>query len=245
MVPAARIVRNMNTVGEDFNLALERVCSDTISANAETTDREGAFPSKSIAALQAAGLLGALSSQESGGLGLGLDGAARVVQRVAEECGSTAMVLTMHYCGVAVLEAYGDAQVRREAAFGTHLSTLAFSEAGSRSHFWAPGSTAESRNGKVELNAQKSWVTSASNATGVRLVIASAGRRGAEYLVAGACIDERSPRPRTVRGSRVARQRFVTGVRGRGSGAVHDHAWFRRTGFRHHDGRGSAGVCNA
>lgn len=156
----------MNTVGEDFNLALERVCSDTISANAETTDREGAFPSKSIAALQAAGLLGALSSQESGGLGLGLDGAARVVQRVAEECGSTAMVLTMHYCGVAVLEAYGDAQVRREAAFGTHLSTLAFSEAGSRSHFWAPGSTAESRNGKVELNAQKSWVTSASNATG-------------------------------------------------------------------------------
>jgi alkylation response protein AidB-like acyl-CoA dehydrogenase len=65
-----------------------------------------------------------------------------------------------------VLEAYGDAQVRREAATGTHLSTLAFSEAGSRSHFWAPTSTAESRNGNIELNAAKSWVTSASHASG-------------------------------------------------------------------------------
>ena len=69
---------------------------------------------------------------------LGLHGAARIVRRVAEECGSTAMVLTMHYCGVAVLEAHGASEVRREAATGAHLSTLAFSEAGSRSHFWAP-----------------------------------------------------------------------------------------------------------
>jgi alkylation response protein AidB-like acyl-CoA dehydrogenase len=156
----------MNNLGEDHNAALERICSETISANAEAVDREGAFPSESIAALQSAGVLGALSSKESGGLGLGLNGAARVVQRVAEECGSTAMVLTMHYCGVAVLEAYGNAQIRREAASGVHLSTLAFSEAGSRSHFWAPSSTAELRNGNVELNAAKSWVTSASHATG-------------------------------------------------------------------------------
>src|SRR4051812_11603133 len=119
----------MKTAGEDNNAALERICSGTIAANAETVDRDSAFPSESIASLQSAGLLGALSSQESGGLGLHLNGAARVVQRVAEECGSTAMVLTMHYCGVAVLEAYGDAHVRREAAAGIHLSTLAFSEA--------------------------------------------------------------------------------------------------------------------
>lgn len=128
-------------------------------------DREGSFPSESIAALASAGLLGALSSKESGGLGLGLNGAAHIVQRVAEDCGSTAMVLTMHYCGVAVLEAQGDPQVRREAASGAHLSTLAFSEAGSRSHFWAPSSTAESHNGRVELNAAKSWITSSSHAT--------------------------------------------------------------------------------
>ena len=90
----------MNNVGEDYNAALDRICSETIAANADAVDREGAFPSDSIAALQSAGLLGALSSKESGGAGLRLSGAARVVQRVAEECGSTAMVLTMHYCGV-------------------------------------------------------------------------------------------------------------------------------------------------
>ncbi|HZN25126.1 MAG TPA: acyl-CoA dehydrogenase, partial [Burkholderiales bacterium] len=123
------------------------------------------FPSASITALKNAGLLGALSSAASGGLDLGLAGAARIVGRVAEECGSTAMVLTMHYSGVAVLEAHASIDVRREAAAGSHLSTLAFSEAGSRSHFWAPNSTAEERDGKVVLNAAKSWVTSASNTT--------------------------------------------------------------------------------
>ena len=168
MLSAGRLqnARNMNTVAEDYNTALERICSKTIAEHADAVDRKGIFPSESIAALRSAGLLGALSSTDSGGLGLGLNETARIVQRVAEECGSTAMVLTMHYCGVAVLEAHGDAEVRREAASGAHLSTLAFSEAGSRSHFWAPTSTAESRNGSIELNAAKSWITSASNATG-------------------------------------------------------------------------------
>jgi len=109
--------------------------------------------------------MGALSSADSGGLGLGLTGAARIVRRIAEECGSTAMVLTMHYCGVAVLEAHGPKEVRTAAAAGTHLSTLAFSESGSRSHFWAPVSTASEFDGQIRLNASKSWVTSAAHAT--------------------------------------------------------------------------------
>jgi alkylation response protein AidB-like acyl-CoA dehydrogenase len=42
---------------------------------------------------------------------------------------------------------------------------LAFSEAGSRSHFWVPTSTATSDgNSKVTLDAQKSWITSAGEA---------------------------------------------------------------------------------
>jgi len=155
----------MHTTPEPFEAAIERVCSTTIAETAAAVDRDGSFPLQSIQALQAAGLLGALSSLESGGLGLGLAGAARVVRRVAEECGSTAMVLTMHYCGAAVLEAHAPIEVRREAASGRHFSTLAFSESGSRSHFWAPVSTAETHNGHIRLNASKSWVTSASYAT--------------------------------------------------------------------------------
>jgi alkylation response protein AidB-like acyl-CoA dehydrogenase len=145
----------MNTTAQTYEAALEQACT-TIANNSAAVDRDGIFPSASIEALRASGLMGALSATESGGLGLGLVGAARVVRRVAEECGSTAMVLTMHYCGAAVLEAYGTSEVRREAASGSHLSTLAFSEAGSRSHFWAPISTAR----RVVLNADKSWVTS-------------------------------------------------------------------------------------
>jgi alkylation response protein AidB-like acyl-CoA dehydrogenase len=155
----------MNTIAETYDAALERACSGPIATSAAAVDRDGSFPSESINALTSAGLLGVMSSRDAGGLGLGLHGAARVVQRVAEECGSTAMVLTMHYSGVAVLEQYASLEVRQAAASGRHLSTLAFSEAGSRSHFWAPMSTAALRDGRVTLNASKSWVTSASKAT--------------------------------------------------------------------------------
>ena len=41
------------------------------------------------------------------------------------------------------------------------MSTLAFSEAGSRSHFWAPLSRAQRNGNGVHINAKKSWVTSA------------------------------------------------------------------------------------
>ncbi|MCC6590834.1 MAG: acyl-CoA dehydrogenase [Bryobacterales bacterium] len=148
----------------NYDAALERACA-TIAEQATPVDRDGAFPTASINALKAAGLLGAVSAKEVGGLGLGLAGAGRIVRRVGEECGSTAMVLTMHYCGAAVLEAYAPADVRRAAATGDHFSTLAFSESGSRSHFWSPVSTAVRDNGHIVLNAAKSWVTSASHSS--------------------------------------------------------------------------------
>jgi alkylation response protein AidB-like acyl-CoA dehydrogenase len=59
---------------------------------------------------------------------------------------------------------HGPREVRQAIAEGRHLSTLAFSEAGSRSHFWAPLSTASGQNGEVRLDAHKSWVTSAGEA---------------------------------------------------------------------------------
>ncbi len=144
---------------------LEQICSGPIAAAAAAVDREGAFPRDSLEALKAARLLGAMSSAKVGGLDLGLSGTAALVRRVAQECGSTAMVLCMHYCGAAVLEAHAPEPVRRAVAAGAHLSTLAFSETGSRSHFWAPLGTAARDGNEVVLNARKSWVTSASQAT--------------------------------------------------------------------------------
>jgi alkylation response protein AidB-like acyl-CoA dehydrogenase len=155
----------MQATPENFREALERVCSETIAPAAAEVDRAGQFPQASVDALKKSGLLGALSANEVGGLGLGLRGAATIVERVARDCGSTAMIACMHFSGVSVLEALAPEEVRRQAASGEHLSTLAFSEAGSRSHFWAPLGTA-SRNGDgALLDARKSWVTSATAAT--------------------------------------------------------------------------------
>ena len=52
------------------------------------------------------------------------------------------MVVLMHYAATAVIEALGPEDVRRAIAAGQHLTTLAFSEARLRSHFWAPLCTA-------------------------------------------------------------------------------------------------------
>ncbi len=54
--------------------------------------------------------------------------------------------------------------ILREIGAGRHLSTLAFSEAGSRSHFWAPVSRAHRNGNGVRMSAKKSWVTSAGHA---------------------------------------------------------------------------------
>jgi len=59
---------------------------------------------------------------------------------------------------------HGPEAVRRAIARGEHLTTLAFSEEGSRSHFWAPIGTATAGGDGVRLDARKSWVTSAGQA---------------------------------------------------------------------------------
>ena len=155
----------MPSLTPDLHERLEHVVQEVVIPSAQRIDLEGAFPETALRRLADFGLLGAVSSPDVGGLGLGPRGASEIVRALAAECGSTAMVVTMHYSGAAVLEALASSEIRREAAAGRHLSTLAFSEAGSRSHFWAPTSTAVPVAGGVRLDARKSWVTSASHAT--------------------------------------------------------------------------------
>jgi alkylation response protein AidB-like acyl-CoA dehydrogenase len=100
----------------------------------------------------------------AGGDGQGLGEASEVVRRLAGACGSTAMVVLMHYAAAAVIANHGPTDVQEDIASGNHLTTLAFSEAGSRSHFWAPEGTASSTGDAVRLDARKSWVTAAGEA---------------------------------------------------------------------------------
>jgi alkylation response protein AidB-like acyl-CoA dehydrogenase len=144
---------------------LEPIATDIVAGHALEVDKTAAFPRAAVDALAKAGLLGAISAPEVGGMGLGPGTAVKIIERLAKECGSTAMVVCMHYCGTAVIEKHGDQASRKAAASGEALTTLAFSEAGSRSQFWAPVSTARADGDQVRLDAHKSWVTSASQAT--------------------------------------------------------------------------------
>jgi isovaleryl-CoA dehydrogenase len=143
---------------------LSKIIDQYVAPTAPDVDATGEFPRASVDALQSAGLLGITVAEEFGGGGLGVSAAADIVRRLSAACGSTAMVAGMHYAAVAALAATGRTDVLREIGAGEHLSTLAFSEAGSRSHFWAPLSTAEADGDEVVLDARKSWVTSAREA---------------------------------------------------------------------------------
>lgn len=143
---------------------LESLISQTIEPAAAEVDRTGTFPRASIDALLAAGFGSLISSPQIGGAGGSFADAAAVVRRLAAVCGSTAMVYTMHLCGTAAVETLGDLETRTAIAAGSHLTTLAFSERGSRGQFWATLSTATADGDHVVLDADKSWVTSAGEA---------------------------------------------------------------------------------
>ena len=160
--------------------------SSIIASRAAEVDEKGIFPAEGMKALGDAGLWGLLVPAEQGGLGQSLRTVAAVVDVIAQHCGSTAMVFMMHQCGVNCYAAdpVKFASVLREAAAGRHLATLAFSEKGSRSQFWAPVSKAVTSGNGVSLSAEKSWVTSAGVADGIVASCGSeAGPGPSVYLV--------------------------------------------------------------
>jgi len=136
------------------------------AANADQVDAEGTFPSAAVDALRDSGLLGLVLPEEVGGLGADPQQFVDVVGKLAAACGSTAMIYLMHTAAAVTVAAApppGTPELLSAMASGEALGTLAFSEKGSRSHFWAPVSTgALSDDGNaVKLRADKSWVTSA------------------------------------------------------------------------------------
>jgi alkylation response protein AidB-like acyl-CoA dehydrogenase len=139
-----------------------------LSPAARQNDKEGRFSVEAVAAFGPAGLPGLMLPEEVGGSALGPRTFAAVVATLAEADASVAMVYLMHVCAAATIAAArAGAAVRpalEEIAAGRHLSTLAFSEAGSRSHFWAPLSRARRNGAGVNLTARKSFVTSAGHA---------------------------------------------------------------------------------
>ena len=147
-------------------LSQAREITDRVLAPAaRQNDKEGRFSTEAVDILGRAGLLGLTLPAEFGGAGLGPRTFSAVIATFAEADASVAMVYLMHICASATIAAARPgsavAQILKEIASGEHLSTLAFSESGSRSHFWAPVSRACPNGTGVRITAKKSWVTSA------------------------------------------------------------------------------------
>jgi alkylation response protein AidB-like acyl-CoA dehydrogenase len=151
-------------------LKAREIASGVLAPSAEQNDTAGRFSTEAVHSLGESGLLGLLLPTDVGGAGLGPRTFAEVTETLAEADASVAMVYLMHILGAACISAArpGAAgpmkSILQEIAAGRHLSTLAFSEAGSRSHFWAPVSRAQRNGGGVTISANKSWVTSAGHA---------------------------------------------------------------------------------
>ena len=146
------------------------IASRVLAPSAAQNDKAGQFSTQAVASLGDSGLLGLMLPADVGGSGLGPRTFAAVVATLAEADASVAMVYLMHVLGATVMSAarpganQAVTPILHEISAGRHLSTLAFSEAGSRSHFWAPTSRAQRNGNGVRISAKKSWVTSAGHA---------------------------------------------------------------------------------
>src|SRR5579863_1962494 len=146
------------------------IAINVLVPSAGPNDKAGRFSTDAVASLGESGLLGLLLPADVGGSALGPGTFATVIATLAEADASVAMVYLMHVLGTATISAarpsaaQAVAPILQEIGAGRHLSTLAFSEAGSRSHFWAPISRAHRNGNGVRISAKKSWVTSAGHA---------------------------------------------------------------------------------
>jgi alkylation response protein AidB-like acyl-CoA dehydrogenase len=141
---------------------------EVLARHAADVDARGRFVDESVSALGAGGWLGLCVATDHGGLGQGMRVFAAVAEELARSCASTAMVFVMHTTATQAIAAsaqLGDRDALLTAiARGQHLTTLALSEKGSRSQFWAPVSQLSPRGDDFVTSAAKSWVTAANHA---------------------------------------------------------------------------------
>ncbi len=195
-----------------------QLAKEVLAKHADQVDREARFPIESIAALGQAGLMGLCVDTAHGGLGQGPRAFIAVVEELAMVCASTAMVYVMHVTAAQAIASsatlVGKDETLRAIAAGKHLTTLAFSEKGSRSHFWAPVSKLEVKGDGFVTHASKSWVTSASHA---HSYVSSAQKPGAASPLESTVYLTKDP---LKNGGRIAGKFDGLGLRGNDSAPV-------------------------
>jgi acyl-CoA dehydrogenase len=100
----------MRSNSNDFKAllaAVKSIATKTAAAEAADVDARARFPEATVQALRDARLLSAVVPAELGGAGLHLGELAQLCAALGQGCGSSAMVLAMHYIQVACLARHG------------------------------------------------------------------------------------------------------------------------------------------
>ena len=138
----------------------KEIADGVLAASAALHDKEGSFSVEAIDSIARAGLSGVMLPAAVGGSGLGPRTLSAVIANFAEADASVAMVFLMHWCASATIASARPAaaveDTLKDISAGRHLTTLAFSESGSRSHFWAPVSRARANGAGVYITAKTS-----------------------------------------------------------------------------------------
>lgn len=158
----------LDAAADAYAATAAELAAGPLTTHAGAVDAAARFPRESVRALADAGFFGLCVAAAHGGRAQGPRTFAAVTETLAGACASTAMIYVMHVTAARGIEASATLADRDalldDIAAGRHLSTLALSEAGSRSQFWAPVSRLEPRDGGYAVSATKSWVTAASEA---------------------------------------------------------------------------------
>ncbi|MBK8207592.1 MAG: acyl-CoA/acyl-ACP dehydrogenase [Planctomycetes bacterium] len=177
-------IYGLNAQQQKFADKAASIAKKVLAKHAADVDANSRYPKESIDALSAAGLMGLCVPAEFGGAAQPPRTFAAVVEELAQECASTAMIYVMHVTAAQQIAAGNPADkaaILKDAATGKHITTLAFSEKGSRSNFWAPSSSLVANGDGFKTDATKSWVTTAHHAASY---VSSARMPGAESPLA-------------------------------------------------------------
>ena len=114
---------------------MRRIAQDISAHFASEVDAQARFPIESVQALQRAGLLSAPVPRAYGGAGCTLSELARLCAALSQGCGSSAMVLAMHYIQVACIARHAQdspyfREYLREVVEHQHLLASITSEVG-------------------------------------------------------------------------------------------------------------------
>lgn len=137
--------------------AVRRIATEVAVAHAADVDSKARFPTETVAALRDAGLLSAAVPRELGGAGCSMVELAQLCSTLAQACGSSGMVLAMHYSQLGCIARHGLESTffrayLRDLVQHQYLLASMTSEVGTYGDTRSSVCAVESSNGRFVLN---------------------------------------------------------------------------------------------